>query len=182
MWNFEPTYFTCSDSGILTRPEFWPSVTNINSIRVISKWMKHKIKQNNINITKEHEKYLDDSYIVKSINKPTGISPRLKSVDDISFDLEKGTYVCGTVVLDISIPLAVYLGCSDIYLIGCDCNAEGHFYNVDHGSNMGIRDRSVKNQYRLFGKKCENDNINLINLTNVKGSCIGIKKGSIDGL
>ena len=40
---------------------------------------------------------------------------------EVSFDLIMGTYNGGTVMVDLMIPLAVWLGCTRIVLLGCDC-------------------------------------------------------------
>lgn len=44
-----------------------------------------------------------------------------------TYDLREGTYNSGSVIGDIAIPLALYLGCTKIYLLGVDCD-----YSKDH--------------------------------------------------
>jgi len=48
---------------------------------------------------------------------------------NISEDITKGTYVSGTVILDMCLQIAYYMGFKETYLVGCDCDYSGftHF-------------------------------------------------------
>lgn len=52
---------------------------------------------------------------------------------DFSSDFARGTYAGLTITFDGAIPLAMYLGCKEIYLLGIDCNNYGnkteHFFD-----------------------------------------------------
>jgi len=41
-----------------------------------------------------------------------------------------------SVVLDLALPLATYLGCRKVYLLGCDCSGSGHFYDLKPQSHV----------------------------------------------
>ena len=58
---------------------------------------------------------------------------KLLKSDQYYIDPEFKTYTCygGGTVDNLCIPLAVYLGCTEIYLIGCD-GLWGHFYDNDN--------------------------------------------------
>ena len=55
----------------------------------------------------------------------------------ISLDVSKTTYPGGTIIIDLILPLAFYMGFSEFYLLGCDCDfkldeagdlSKGYFY------------------------------------------------------
>jgi hypothetical protein len=48
-----------------------------------------------------------------------------------SSDIETGTNIGKTVVIDLALPAAMYMGFNPIYLIGCDCEPTGHAYPGD---------------------------------------------------
>jgi len=176
-WDFEPDYFAINDRGILLDEEFWKRIQKLKCEIVMTEWPLLSANRIGLEFPPHIQEFFNRVTIVPSINKPTGYPPRVSKPEDISFDLEKGVFTCGTTVLDLSIPLAVYLGCDPIYIIGCDCTNNGHFYEyrTDPDDN-GPTDRTVRLQYRIFAKRLEEDNIYVYNLTPTKLSCPGIKR------
>lgn len=47
---------------------------------------------------------------------------------NFSINLEKGVYMSNTVIIDLAIPLAIYMGFKEIYLLGCDTEESGYAY------------------------------------------------------
>jgi len=67
-------------------------------------------------------------------------------LDRINMDITKELYIGDTLVVDYCLPLAFYMGCSTVYLIGCDCDyqvdkaadfSKGYFYDTRLVSNEG---------------------------------------------
>ena len=165
MFKFEPTYFCFSDQGVITVPEYNEALNNISSIKAYSKFIEYQIlrvKKRMFSI--EEYKLLNKCYGVKWASAKAGDYFNIKNANEISLDLVKnGTAMCGTAVQDMAIPLAAWLGFKDIYLIGCDCNTRGHFYEPkDVDSNLSYR---VKNQYRYFAEILSRVGKQLINLS-----------------
>jgi len=69
------------------------------------------------------------------------------------------------------------MGFKEIYLAGCDCKPNGHYY--DHKTDeddYGPNDMSVINQYSLMANTLNKLGINIYNYTNTEESCPGIQK------
>jgi len=168
-----------SDFGTIMDSVFWEKMKTISSKIILSGWIIKKMYQFGIinSLDEERKSFLQNSYIVNSINSPTGIPPRLENKESISLDLELGTFVCGTVIMDLSLPLAAYMGCNPIHIIGCDCQPNGHFYDyrTDENDN-GPTQKSVIDQYILFAEKFKDLGIELYNHNKSPLSCPGIKK------
>ena len=120
-------------------------------------------------------KLLWESYYIKWKNPQ--IAPfDIKSIDDISFDLEEGTIMTGTVVQDLALPFAYWLGCKDVYLLGCDCDTNGHFYDTKKTKNS-LREETF-GYYKIYKEKFQLDNKNLINLSPSK--IIGLENQELE--
>ena len=93
-----------------------------------------------------------------------------------------GTCHGHTVIIDICIPLAFYMGCSDIYLVGCDCDYRlsdaptheaGYFYDIKaQKSRTGNIDylrndwaRLVFASYDTVNKYANRNNKRILNAT-----------------
>jgi len=177
-WGFVPDYITMSDKYWL-KPEIWSKFEKSESTIVMSRFILEDMANYHMPIEIEQMAFLDDNvYMVNAINTPVIGNDRLKSFKDISFDLSKGTYVCGTVIQDISIPLSVWLGFKTIYLVGCDCSLDGHWYGGP-GGGIGIRKQL---QYKLFRKRLDELGIDIYNLSPIPDSCPGLKKRGIDDI
>jgi hypothetical protein len=87
--------------------------------------------------------------------------------EDFEYDLEKGTHTGWTVVIDLAIPWAMYMGCNPIYLIGCDCTSTGHAYKEEvHPEENVVRetDRIIES-YRAVRKVAEVNGFSIYNAT-----------------
>jgi len=83
---------------------------------------------------------------------------------EVSFDLLLGTYNGGTVMVDIMIPLAVWMGCTRIVLLGCDCSyaASHHFDDyVEHVAAPPLQGGWTKIFFSYSLLKCELDSIDV---------------------
>ncbi len=111
-------------------------------------------KYNNIHIVKHNEK---SGIFLDHMDMPE--RTKLLKTDEYFIDSDFKTITCygGGTVDNICIPLAVYLGFKEIYLIGCDASW-GHFYDDDErrGRREWINFRHVVNLL-------EKQNIKLIN-------------------
>lgn len=84
---------------------------------------------------------------------------------DICFDLLKGTFMCGTVITDLMLPLAVWMGFKNIYLKGCSGGA-GHFYDISprHFWDAVHQKEIYEDTYAIFKKLLDEKGINIYNL------------------
>ena len=80
---------------------------------------------------------------------------------------------CGEVVQDLAIPLAVWLGSKEIYLIGCDCDHTGYYDG--HKQKHALNDRKI-NQYKFFKNRLDKIGIGIYNINYKKHSCPSIPK------
>ncbi len=176
-WNFTPTYYVLNDYSIITDLNYFKHIKHIKSKVIISNWLLLKLKQQQSILNDEQKQFLNNSIIIPTVNFP-GIIPRINSLDDISLDLEKGTFICGTTILDLALPLATYFGCNPIIISGCDCQPNGHFYTYkrDGVEDAGPGDRQVTLQWRLFAEKLKQANIKVYNTCKSNISCRGIEK------
>jgi len=174
LYGFEPNFVLISDflnffddylalksvSSALISTDFviWQAA-NVYRIRKIDSRISELLKQ---------------SYYIKWKNPQ--IAPfDIKSIDDISFDLKEGTIVTGTVVQDLALPFAYWLGCNKIYLLGCDCDTKGHFYDIETKSSFR---KEIFGYYKIYKEKLELDNTILINLSPSK--IIGLKNQKLE--
>lgn len=47
---------------------------------------------------------------------------KIWEIGQMSLDITKALYWGNTIIVDFCLPLAFYMGCSEIYLLGCDCD------------------------------------------------------------
>jgi hypothetical protein len=87
------------------------------------------------------------------------------SEDDICFDLSRGTFMMGTVITDLMLPLAVWMGFKNIYLKGCSGGA-GHFYDKSprHFWDENHQKKIYGKYYSMFKKKLNEVGVNIYNL------------------
>lgn len=156
MWGFIPTYHCFGDWRFISNPLCWKEMLKINEFGIPSFYLEHIYHQEAteaeqrlyLNSLKQQGKSENDfitwpyfkseqrTFLTKecigipSVNCKLGInSLRMPHKNLISYDLHKGTLMSGSVIQDTSIPIAAWLGCNEIYLIGCDMSDTGHFYN-----------------------------------------------------
>jgi len=79
-------------------------------------------------------------------------------------DLSSGVYRARNVVIDLAIPMAIYMGCSEVYLIGCDCTEDGYGYSYanDLGNGQRISKRIFKS-YSVVKKYAEQHSVKIFN-------------------
>lgn len=182
-WDFEPTYYGQSDPLI-----WYPKIIDEGykcgynnlyggiirldkSIKVFSEFMLTLIigRQRGREPTNARKRIglLRDNIHLAWTNEDMMKFPYTRreypTKESLCFDLMKGTYHCGSVVQDIAIPLAVWLGAKNIHLKGCTSEPNGHFYSQVKQSNSGKMD-VVRDQYKLFGERLKELDIGFYNL------------------
>jgi hypothetical protein len=111
-------------------------------------WLKHLVNYSNIMEQVIHKVPFDCSY----------------NVEDgfFSANIIKSTYCGWTVVIDLAIPLAIWWGCPEIYLIGCDTERTKHFCN----DKLYATDQQIertKMGYSVIKKKCDKEGVQIFN-------------------
>ena len=162
LYGFEPTFIVSSD--FLNFVDYYDALEPLSSTIITTDFViwqainVYRIRK----VEPKISELLWESYYIKW--KSPQIAPfDVKTVDDISFDLEEGTIMTGTVVQDLALPFAYWLGCNDVYLLGCDCDTKGHFYDTKEIKN-GLREETF-GYYKIYKEKFQLDNRNLINLS-----------------
>lgn len=89
--------------------------------------------------------------------------------NNFSKDITKGTFNGWTIICDIPLQVAFYMGFTKVYLLGCDWDFAGaitHFYSNKKGPvDPEFYNRTSKS-YEICKKIYENDRREIINLTN----------------
>jgi hypothetical protein len=94
-----------------------------------------------------------------------------ESESNFSFDPQHGTFNGDTVVIDICLQVAYYMGFVEIYLLGCDCNYTGmHRFDgsvADNLAGSGVSGnwKKVFSSYKTCKNVFEEDNREIINAT-----------------
>ncbi len=87
------------------------------------------------------------------------------SKKEVELDITRLVRAGGTVVIDICLPVAYYLGFRTIYLLGCDCTPVGHFYDDEIvNADEDWVDTMIKS-YRLIKVAFELNNRKIYNAT-----------------
>ena len=158
MWGFKPKYHCFGDWRFISEPVCWKEMLKVHKLGIPTFYLEDIYYQeateaeqryfldalnqygrgNDIFVTwpyftEEQRTFLKNECIgIPSINNKIKIySLRMPDKNLISYDLHKGTLMSGSVVQDTSIPIGAWLGCKEIYLIGCDMSNTGHFYNKE---------------------------------------------------
>ena len=190
-WNFEPTYFVVTDPGVLdphmvnTSPEFTIDGESLDGKSEYDLLIKAKTAKfvlsdliikpflfGNFNRKDERIEWLEKNVHIKGLNKeeltpPFMISPKSPIIENISFDLQKGTFMYGTIITDLMIPLAVWMGFKNIYLKGCSGGPGKFFTNeIDdkHFWELEYQKRIYQDIYALFKQKLDEIGVNIYNL------------------
>lgn len=114
-------------------------------------------------------------YIIKEIGQ-----------NHFSKDITQGLYNGQTVIYDICLQVAYYMGFEKVYLLGCDCDYTGmHHFDGTKANNMsggaiGNWDR-VFHAYRLAKQIYEEDGREIINAT-VGGKLEIFKRDSLENI
>lgn len=150
-YKFHPTFMCCGDEALY--PKIKEIYSNLNSKIVFSTGCL-----GNIGI----------DYVSKNLAMIIRLKPHLKVWHGFfSINLEKGVHPSRTVVIDLAIPLAVYLGCNEIYLLGCDTNSKGYAFSKDQEyleTNQKIYDE-IFDSYTAVNKSISKKGIKLLNAT-----------------
>ncbi|HDK25881.1 MAG TPA: DUF115 domain-containing protein [Candidatus Atribacteria bacterium] len=158
LWDFEPTFICSSD--FLNFIHFYDKYIVANSPIISTDFIFWQGKYNSQVYNKKLLKLF--SRVIFVPWKDPHIAPvDVKSIDDISFDLHEGIVLTGTVVQDLALPLAYWLGSNRVYLLGCDCDSRGHFYNP---APNHLR-KEVIGYYQIYAEKFALDGRELINLS-----------------
>lgn len=139
-----PTYFCASDAKFM-RDNMTPLVASLLAEKAakMTCFFPHKLK----GILSRRGRFARQrSFYLRWNGK------RIWRADAMSLDPTEGIYVGESVILDFCLPLAYYMGCREVYLVGCDTNygldrapdySQGYFYDVkenppflrsDHGT------------------------------------------------
>jgi len=185
IWNYEPTYMVVSNQGTFDNhlrnmiPDFKQyeggSVSDLfiksKSTFILSDLVIKPVlfnfpchrKQERIDFLKKH-------IHIKILNKsefepPYEIDHKIPDIEDINFDLSKGTYLCGTVITDLMLPLAIWMGFKNIYLKGCSGGA-GHFYDTSprHFWDEKYQKHMYQDMYAVFKQSLDKQGVNIYNL------------------
>lgn len=172
MWRFEPTYYAFADcSRVIDKA----NLEKLKKIKIPIFYSNIIFPQataenpDNKQFTSKHYEYLKKCMGINILTHGKIGWPHLQIIkkEDISFDIRVGTTASGTVIQVVSIPLAAYMGCENIYLIGCDCNNEGHF-NKNDASSFNPFGMDIIKQYTWYSEKLNETNQKLFNLSDSK--------------
>jgi len=154
-WCFIPRYFCCSD--IYAYRECMDAYANMDVWTVfIYDYLK--------DIVSEHPKDIchDVPRLGGAIWEGAPFIP----------DLDLGTNLGKTVIIDLAIPVAMYMGCNPIYLIGVDCEPTGHAYPPDkhaqpykRGEHSPCDFKSQKKSYEVVRNYADLNDIKVYNAT-----------------
>ena len=96
---------------------------------------------------------------------------RIWTAGDISKDITRGVYLGETIIIDICLQVAYYMGFDKVYLLGCDCDYSGlHRFDGSISDNMGGRGvlgdwSDIFHAYEICKRAFEADDREIINAT-----------------
>jgi len=155
IYNFSPTYCTIGDADMICNPEFRFFLDRLDCPIFYPELIFHQSTWDFIHqcqFTEEDYKYTKKLIAVRWKNpKLKWSSLMMPNKKEISFDLKDGILESGSVIQGMSIPLASWLGCKDIYLVGCDNDNSGHFYNLKPSTHAPGAD--ITKQYGWLQKR-----------------------------
>jgi len=188
-WNFEPTYMVADNPGVFDnhlrfiRPEFTVDGKSIeggsmaelfyrtNSPFILSDALLKPLVLN-LPCQRKNERvpFMEKHVHVRTLNRseftpPIGLDPSyIPRAEDICFDLEKGTFLFSTVIMDMMIPIAVWMGFKNIYLTAVSGGA-AHFYDICTRNFWDEnKQRSVYSMFGMFKKRLNEIGVNIYNL------------------
>lgn len=176
LYGFEPTFLCFTDHACISDKIYFDTIKDLNSVMLYSNFLYyHALAIDGIKLSEKNINFLNKCIDLKWKNAGLGWLFHITDANDISFDLiNEGTAMCGTVVQDLAIPIASWLGCKEIYLLGCDCTRGGHFYDDEKIVN-NLNDYGTR-QYKYFKDKIESKGGKLYNLSDSKIPHIENKK------
>ena len=186
IWDYEPTYTVVTNQGTFDnhlrnmKPEFKQYedgsvselfLTTKKTQFILSDLILKPVVFNLPCLRKEERiKFLKQNIHLRILNRsefepPYEITHETPNLEDICFDLMKGTYLVATVITDLMLPLAVWMGFKNIYLKGCSGGA-GHFYDTSprHFWDEKYQKHIYQDLYAVFKKLFDEKGINIYNL------------------
>lgn len=151
-------YYACSDKNVLKNN--FKDILRIDTTLFLSSGAA--------------KEYLVKKNLYKKMQKrePILLQEKVPIVSANKFpkDITKGVYWGGTVIIDICLPVAYYMGFSKVYLLGCDCDYSGvHRFDGSKTDTMGMGASGewepIFTGYRICKKAFEEDNREIINVT-----------------
>lgn len=167
-WAFEPKYFCLSDFDAF-QSEMFGVIEQLNCPIITTDYIKYQGIADYQMVPSDlmKERWKKAVFVkwkdAKTFRYSTFPRTTLCDSNDISLNLLEGTAMTGTVVQDVAIPFASWLGCNEIYLLGCECDEKGHFYDPSN-TKSGLTPL-LKHQYKYFQEKLLGEGKKLINLT-----------------
>lgn len=164
VYGFTPDYLCFSDCNVFLDKEYAKEIKKSDASIIVSEFIfYHALMIGKGNELKRILSELGDKIsLVPWTNDESLMQYVLRDAGKLSFDLCKGTYICGSVIQDLAIPLAVWMGCNEINLLGCDCDG-GSFLTSDVAEGFN---RFPTNQYRYFVERLKERNIQIFNISN----------------
>lgn len=192
-WDYEPTYMVVTNQGTFDNhlrnmiPEFKEyeggSVSELFQTAkktkfILSDLILKPVLLNHIlgvldglpcKRTQERINFLKQNTHIRVLNREEVEPPYMIHTPpteyDISFNLLNGTFMCGTVITDLMLPLASWMGFKNIYLKGCSGGA-GHFYDIAprHFWDFDKQKHMYVDIYAIFKKLLDERGINIYNL------------------
>lgn len=89
-------------------------------------------------------------------------------INDFSHDVTKAVYLGTTVIIDFCLPLAIFMGIKDVYLLGCDTDySSGYFYSSEDVSALQPPGwyQNVTNSYQIAQTKVKPLGVTIRNAT-----------------
>lgn len=153
-------YYAISDAEILERVYKEESLSSVDAVLISHLALSRYLK--------DPKKYTGLHNLV-----PLGLrgSLRTKQCSGFSTDAALGVYAGTTVIYDICLQVAYYMGFSKVYLLGCDCEYMGLHYNDPISkqrpgwSEISEGWTKIFAAYRMSKKAYEDDGREIINAT-----------------
>lgn len=149
-YNFVSSYYCVSDTRFMADPDKHRMATTMLSRETI------RVLRSGI-VTREDAEIARHTVYVTALGR-----------DGFSFDPEKGFYF-GSSTAFLALQLAVWLGCSEIVLLGCDFNYSGsmpRFYSESNPAPedllLSVQVRNIANAVRQLSTR----NIKVVNCSN----------------
>jgi len=155
-FKIKPQYWGCVDSKVLQ--ENYSNLFHLDTTLFLAGSAGRKYLTELRNVPKS-----TDIFVLKS-------SGDIIACNKMGLDVAKGVNGGGTVVIDVCLHIAYYMGFKEIYLLGCDSDYSGihHFdgSQAENLSGMAIGDnKKVFDSYKICKKIFEEDGRNIYNAT-----------------
>ena len=151
-------YYACSDEKAWEA--HFKNILNLDTVLFLSSGAEKKYSSKKDFFQKFQKK---EPILIKEIGS---MVERNKFPKDVS----RGVYWGGTVVIDVCLPMAYYMGFKKVYLLGCDCDYSGrHRFDGLKSETLGLGAigewERVFSGYEICKKAFEEDGREIINAT-----------------